>query len=134
MSGSPGSCGSKAMQLRWRTRILPNLATYAVLLGITTFCIFPLAWLLLTSVKLEQDIVTPVMQFIPHHLTLENYVTIWTESGYPRLVFNSAVTTFYTLVICGAAGTLASYSLARFEFPGRRAFLTSYLVVRMFPA
>jgi multiple sugar transport system permease protein len=122
------------MQLRWRTRILPNLATYAVLLGITTFCIFPLAWLLLTSVKLEQDIVTPVMQYIPHHLTLENYVTIWTESGYPRLVFNSAVTTFYTLVICGAAGTLASYSLARFEFPGRRAFLTSYLVVRMFPA
>ena len=56
------------MRLRWRTRILPNLLTYVVLVCITGFCIFPLAWLLLTSLKLERDIVTPVMQYVPHHV------------------------------------------------------------------
>ena len=91
------------MRLRWRTRILPNLLTYVVLVCITAFCIFPLAWLLLTSLKLEQDIVTPVMQYIPRHVTLENYVTIWTESGFPKLVFNSALTTIYTVAICATA-------------------------------
>jgi multiple sugar transport system permease protein len=122
------------MRLRWRTRILPNLLTYVVLVCITAFCIFPLAWLLLTSLKLERDIVTPVMQYVPHYVTLENYVTIWTESGFPKLIFNSALTTIYTVAICATAGALASYSLARFAFPGRRFFLLGYLVVRMFPA
>ena len=122
------------MRLRWRLQFLPNLLTYAVLVGITAFCILPLAWLLLTSLKLEEDIVTPVMQYVPHYVTLENYVTIWTESGFPKLVFNSVLTTIYTVAICATVGALASYSLARFAFPGRRSFLLGYLVVRMFPA
>ena len=117
-----------------RRRWLANLLTYAVLIGLTLFCLGPILWLLLTSLKEERDIVTAAIQYLPHHLTLLNYAAIWTESGFPQLVLNSAITTAYTVAIALIAGTLASYALARCEFRGRRAFLLGTLVVRMFPA
>jgi multiple sugar transport system permease protein len=122
------------MRVRWRTQILPNALTYAVLIIMTLFCIGPIIWLLLTSVKLEADIVTSAMQYIPRRLTFENYVTIWAQSGFPGLMRNSMLTTTYTVVICLLAGLPSAYSLGRFEFRGRRALSLSYLIMRMFPA
>ncbi|MCX5521195.1 carbohydrate ABC transporter permease [Kaistia defluvii] len=117
-----------------RARLGWNIATYAVLLTLTVFCIFPLLWTLLTSLKYEADIVTQTMQYIPKRITFENYVTIWTQSGFPTLVFNSFVVTATTVVLCLITGTLAAYSFSRFHYPGRGALMLGYLVIRMFPA
>ena len=91
-----------------RARLGWNIATYAVLLTLTIFCIFPLVWTLLTSLKYEADIVTQTMQYIPQRITFENYVTIWTQSGFPTLVFNSFIVTATTVVLCLITGTLAA--------------------------
>jgi multiple sugar transport system permease protein len=117
-----------------RARLGWNIATYAVLITLTIFCIFPLVWTLLTSLKYEADIVTQTMQYIPKRITFENYVTIWTQSGFPTLVFNSFVVTATTVVLCLITGTLAAYSFSRFHYPGRGALMLGYLVIRMFPA
>jgi len=117
-----------------RARLGWNIATYAVLITLTIFCIFPLLWTLLTSLKYEADIVTQTMQYIPRRITFENYVTIWTQSGFPTLVFNSFVVTATTVVLCLITGTLAAYSFSRFHYPGRGALMLGYLVIRMFPA
>jgi multiple sugar transport system permease protein len=117
-----------------RRRVPKHLVTYCVLIGFTLFSLGPIIWLFLTSLKREDDIVTSVLQYIPHHVTFANYATIWTESGFPRLILNSAVTTTYTVAICLFAGSLAAYSLARFEFRGRQTLMLGYLVIRMFPA
>lgn len=117
-----------------RARLGWNIATYAVLITLTIFCIFPLAWTLLTSLKYEADIVTQTMQYIPKRITFDNYVAIWTQSGFPTLVFNSFVVTATTVVLCLITGTLAAYSFSRFHYPGRGALMLGYLVIRMFPA
>ena len=117
-----------------RARLAWNIATYAVLITLTVFCIFPLLWTLLTSLKYEADIVTQTMQYIPKRITFENYVTIWTQSGFPTLVFNSFVVTATTVVLCLITGTLAAYSFSRFHYRGRGPLMLGYLVIRMFPA
>ena len=117
-----------------RARLGWNIATYAVLITLTIFCIFPLVWTLLTSLKYEADIVTQTMQYIPKRITFDNYVAIWTQSGFPTLVFNSFVVTATTVVLCLITGTLAAYSFSRFHYPGRGALMLGYLVIRMFPA
>jgi multiple sugar transport system permease protein len=122
------------MALSRRRRRPADIVSYVVLIVLTLFCIGPILWLLLTSAKFEDDIVTAVIQYIPHRITFDNYITIWSESDFPQLMLNSAITTIYTVIICSAAGILAAYSLGRFEFPGRRVLLLAYLVVRMFPA
>jgi multiple sugar transport system permease protein len=113
---------------------LADILTWLGGLLIVAFAIFPIVWALLTSLKREEDIITTTMQYIPSVITFENYVAIWTRSNFPILLTNSAVVTVITVVLCAVFGTLASYSVARFQFRGRRELMLFYLVIRMFPA
>jgi multiple sugar transport system permease protein len=106
---------------------------YIVALGFAFFAAFPILWALITSLKFEKDIITRNIVLIPSPATLTNYVAIWTQSNLPQLMWNSAVTTFYTVIICVAAGTLAAYSVSRYRFAMRTQILLFYLVLRMFP-
>jgi multiple sugar transport system permease protein len=127
-TASSGVFGSQ----RRTNRMLDGLA-YAIVGLVTLFAVFPLAWTLLTSFKLEQDIVTAHIQYVPRELTYDNYVTLWRRSGFSRLVTNSAVVTALTVVICMLFGALAAYSISRYRFRGRSLLLVFYLVIRMFP-
>lgn len=111
-----------------------DILTYAVLIGFAVFCTGPILWMFLTSLKTEADIVTRTIQYIPSRITFENYVAIWTQSKFPRLILNSLVVTSITVGICVATGTLAAYAFSRIAFPGRHQMMMGYLFVRMFPA
>ena len=116
-----------------RLDLMLDVFTGVLVLAIVAFCLFPLIWTLLTSLKPEADIVTATLQYIPRHVTLDNYVTLWQQSGFPTLVANSVVVTSTTGVICLTIGTLAAYSFSRYRFRGRGKLLIFYLVIRMFP-
>jgi len=117
-----------------RSTRLWDIATYAVLILLAVFCLFPIVWTFLTSIKVDDDIVTRDMVYLPTRFTFDHYVKIWTQSDYPTLVFNSLVVTTVTVVICLLAGTIAAYSFSRFNYAGRSQLMLGYLVVRMFPA
>lgn len=119
------------MALRRRPAQLAG--AYAVALAFAFFAIFPILWTLITSLKLEKDIITRTITLIPNPATLHNYVAIWTQSNLPTLMINSAITTLYTAGICVGAGTLAAYAVSRLRFRGRHATLLFFLVLRMFP-
>jgi multiple sugar transport system permease protein len=122
------------MATRSRSTLVWNVVSYAVLILLAIVCIFPILWTFLTSVKLETDIVTRDMIYIPTRFTFESYVKLWYQSSYPTLVLNSLVVTSLTVLICLATGTVAAYSFSRFQFRGRTQLMLAYLVVRMFPA
>ncbi len=115
-------------------RLWTDIATYAILIGLAAFCMGPIVWMFLTSLKAESDIVTRTIQYIPSRITFENYAAIWTQSNFPVLIFNSMVVTGITVAICVATGTLAAYAFSRIAFPGRNQLLLGFLIVRMFPA
>jgi multiple sugar transport system permease protein len=111
-----------------------DIASYAVMIILAIICIFPILWTFLTSIKLDTDIVTRDMVYLPTQFTFDHYVKLWYQSSYPTLVLNSLVVTALTVLICLATGTVASYSFSRFNFPGRNQLMLAYLLVRMFPA
>lgn len=121
-------------QTRSSSKLIWDLAAYAILILLAFICIFPLIWTFLTSIKVEADIVTREMVYFPTRFTFDWYVRLWTQSGYPVLVMNSLIVTSVTVLICLLTGTIASYAFARFSFPGRTKLMLAYLVVRMFPA
>jgi multiple sugar transport system permease protein len=121
-------------QTRSSSKRVWDFLSYAVLLVLAVLSIGPLLWMLITSFKVEDDIITRTMVYFPTRFTLENYVKLWIQSGYPVLVVNSLITTSLTVLICLATGTVAAYSFSRFNFPGRTPLMLAYLVVRMFPA
>ncbi len=116
-----------------RINLIYDIVTYSVISLIIIFALFPILWTIITSLKVEEDIVTSTLQYLPRAITFDNYVNIWNRSGYPRLIANSAIVSSITLTICMMIGTLAAYSFSRYRFRGRNQMLLLYLVIRMFP-
>ncbi len=116
-----------------RTRRLYDLLAWLVVIVVVTFAVLPIIWTVLTSFKTESEIVTRDFAFLPKSLTLENYVTLWQRSGYPRLLMNSAIVTGITVLMSLTIGTIAAYSISRYRFRGRSGLMIFYLVIRMFP-
>lgn len=112
---------------------LLDVVTYLIIIAVVAFALFPIVWTLLTSLKTEGDIINANIQYIPRTITFDNYVAIWNRSGFPNLIFNSTVVTIITLLTCMTFGTLAAYSLSRYQFRGRNWILQFYLLIRMFP-
>lgn len=113
-------------------RIL-DVVTYLIIIGVVGFALFPIIWTFLTSLKVEKDIITINLQYLPQSITFDNYVAIWNRSGFTTLITNSAIVTVMTLLTTIIIGTLAAYSLSRYQFRGRNWILQFYLVIRMFP-
>ena len=77
---------------------------------------------------------------VPDHLTLDHFSDLFGKRGghgellFLRHTFNSIVVALATTVVGVAISCTAAYALSRFRFPGRKAGLTTFLVVQMFPA
>jgi multiple sugar transport system permease protein len=116
-----------------RRSLIERAIIYVIAGGFTLGAAFPVLWALNVSLRFEKDIITRHVALLPNPATLTNYIAIWTQSNLPALMWNSAVATFFTVVICVAAGTLAAYAVSRTRFRGRRNVLLFFLVLRMFP-
>lgn len=116
-----------------RRGLLERAIVYTIAAAFTFFAAFPVLWAFNISLKSERDVLTRHLDIIPNPATSANYIAIWTQSNLPDLMWNSAVTTFFTVVICVIAGTMASYSLSRLNFRGRQNTLLFFLILRMFP-
>ncbi|HEY1555207.1 MAG TPA: sugar ABC transporter permease [Kofleriaceae bacterium] len=77
---------------------------------------------------------------IPQHVTLDHFGDLFDARGgdgglaFLRHTLNSIVVALATTVVGVALSCTAAYALSRFRFPGRKAGLTTFLVVQMFPA
>src|SRR5215510_13782303 len=80
---------------RWRNRLV-LFVLYAILTVAAFLSLVPFYWMLISSLKPAQDIVTIPVWLIPLRPTLENYGLIFArDPSFARIMFNS---TFIALV------------------------------------
>jgi len=113
-------------------RITTNVLIHMFLLAVSVTCIFPLLWMIISSLK-TQDTIFKDMSIIPRQFHFENYVQAWIEGGFGRYFLNSI---FYTVsVVMGIViiSSLAAYAFSRFRFPGRNILFVLFLAAMMIP-
>jgi ABC-type glycerol-3-phosphate transport system permease component len=96
-------------------------------LFVVIMIIFPLYWGVRTSLVPKAN-----LDFIPTILTTEHYVDLF-KSGFINNIKNSIIVSLGTILFTLPVALLAGYSLARFEFPGKR-FSVVLLVLPLLPA
>ncbi|MEY2847717.1 MAG: hypothetical protein RI885_382 [Actinomycetota bacterium] len=111
-----------------------GLSAVAVL--VFAVSVFPVYWMINSSLLPNNLTRGPVPQFFPTEFTLRNYETVL--SGVGRAPFlpalgNSLIVTVLTVVICLVFAFLAALAVTRFRFRGRRGFIITILVVQMIP-
>ncbi len=122
-----------------RRRRPKELATnglwYVVLTLIAIITVFPLFWMVVTSLKGPLDPITSVPpQFIPRDPTLANYQAVLDALPIPRFFLNSVVVAVLVGGLNVLVAALAAYPLARMRFPGRDAIFYLLLATLIVPA
>jgi ABC-type glycerol-3-phosphate transport system permease component len=108
--------------------IYPFLACYAVIV------IYPVFWLMTTSLKKDQDIFLRPFQ-LPALGALQwvNFSNAWTKGHFGQYFFNSVMLTVLTLISVLLIASMAAYALSRFTFPGARPLFFYFLAGLMIP-
>jgi multiple sugar transport system permease protein len=106
---------------------------WILLVGGAALILLPFAWMLGTSFKPESDVFGYPLRLQPTHSTFSNYVAIWHELPFARLVLNSVIFAGGVTVLSVFFDSLAAYALARLRFPGRTIAFYLVLATLMVP-
>ena len=121
---------SKAKNGVLRYRPKPHIWHFVVLLAIIVFCVFPFYWMVVTSLKNQQDILSPTPKFL-FSPTLENYQRAVTKFDVALSLENSLIVALSTTALSLLLGTPAAYAIARFEFKGKKDLWFWFITNRM---
>lgn len=109
------------------------MVIYAVLLVAVMITLFPIFWMVSSSLKPAKELFARDMTLLPVNWTIENYVNVWQNTAFSTYFFNSfkvaALSTFFSVVV----SMYAAYAIARIKFVGRYAYGVVLLVTQMLP-
>jgi N-acetylglucosamine transport system permease protein len=94
--------------------------------------IFPLAWMVMTAFKTDQEIFFSPWA-LPAVPQLDNFVRAWTQASIGKYFVNSLIVVAGSLTLTLLFSSMAAYVLARYEFPGSRIVYYLFLIGLMFP-
>ena len=98
-------------------RILERIVTYTILALILIICLFPLAWMVLTSFKNNLDIISgPWSWALSWEATVKNYDQVWNGRRFGLYIRNSTIITAATVLGALLLATPCAYGLSRFDF------------------
>jgi multiple sugar transport system permease protein len=108
-------------------------ARYVVLLGTILLTIFPLAWLVLTSLRGSADIFAMPVRVFPESVTFSQYISVFSQYGLDDYLWNTVIVSVATVVLVTLLGVPCAYAMSRFRLPGAKVVLTILLIMRMIP-
>lgn len=97
--------------------------------------LFPLYWIVVSSLKTDAEIFKIPPTFFPQDITWNNYTEqLFGQNNAFRAYLNSAMVALSAMGLSMALGIPAAYGLARYKMPGKSVIITLFLVTQMLPA
>lgn len=124
----PGTSQGSAWLRRFGYVLLYFLLSLVALLQI-----LPLVWLLLFSLKNNQEVFDMAPFSLPATPRWENYVKVWTEGNISLYFFNSVWITVVSVVVTVLFASLVTFAITRMRWKGRSLVLGLFMVGLMIP-
>lgn len=115
----------------------PNATLFNIItIVISAFLLFPLYWMLVTSLKMEADIFKSPPSLFPERFYFDTYLTQLTGADYNIVsaFTNSAVISLSAMALSVVLSVPAAYGLARFRMKGKKMIILTFLVTQMLPS
>jgi multiple sugar transport system permease protein len=113
--------------------ITQRILLYIAVLLILIWCVFPLYWAFISSIKPDRDLFEKNPSLFPKRVTFENYVKVFKERPFHINIKNSIIVAGVTTFLALAIGSLSGYAIARLKFKGKVIVMSLILAVSMFP-
>ncbi|GFH34973.1 sugar ABC transporter permease [Streptomyces pacificus] len=116
--------------VRGRRSPLASAGLHLTLLAASLIAVFPVLWVLLTSLKPASYATTT--DFV-RETTLQNYTKLLQDTAFLTWFGNSLLVAGLTTVLGVFVAATTGYAVSRFRFPGKRGLMWTLLITQMFP-
>ena len=112
-----------------------NVALSAAAILLLCILLFPVFWIVVTSLKTEQEIFQVPPTIFPKVLNLKSYAAQVETGDFNmfRSFGNSFIISVGAMLISVVLSVPASYGIAKYKFKGRKIMLLGFLVTQMLP-
>lgn len=109
-------------------------AVMYLLLGVlTTLTLIPLIWMVSASLKLDNEVFSIPIQWIPENPRWSNYVKIWQKIPLATFTLNTVKLTVCITVVQVITSSFAAYGFAKCKFKGRNLLFLFYVATMAIP-
>lgn len=110
-----------------------KIIIYALLILIAALMLIPFLWMLSASLKMNKDVFSFPIQWIPTNPRWKNYVDIWTKIPLLTFVKNSAKLTIIVTLLQLFTSSFAAYAFAKMDFKGKNVLFLGYIATIAVP-
>ncbi len=95
--------------------------------------VFPLLWMVITSLKLEEEVITRTFSFWPSHPTFANYIKAFTSTYIVNWMGNSFIVSLMAMLLTLVIDAPIAYAFAKIRFKGRNILFWAVMGGMMVP-
>lgn len=116
-----------------KKRSTRKIITYAVLIIVAVFILFPFFWMISTAFKPNTDIIKRPPIFLPSKPTLVHFQRVFAQVQYFRTLYNSLFVSGMTTLITIFFSTMVGYAIAKYRVVGLNVIFILILSGLMIP-
>ncbi|MDR2257652.1 MAG: carbohydrate ABC transporter permease [Treponema sp.] len=125
--------GNLAVTAGGQQRFWYQIGIYIFLVIMTFTMLIPFVWMLSSSVKLNKDVFTFPMKWIPENPRWSNYSDIWTKIPLGTFILNTVKLSVIVTLLQLLTSSFAAYAFAKLRFPGSRGLFLGYIATIAVP-
>jgi len=96
-----------------------TIVLYLLLIAIGFVYLYPLIFMLVTSLKSPSDLLNPMVQWVPTEFFLGNYIKAFRVLDYPKTLSASILISVVPSLIQAVVCSLVGYGMERYRFTGK---------------
>lgn len=109
-------------------KIKPSrIVLYIALILLSIIMLVPFVWMLSASLKLDKDVFTVPIRWIPAEPRWQNYIDIWKKIPLATFVLNSSKLTLIVTFLQLFTSSFAAYAFAKLDFKYSKILFLAYI-------
>lgn len=104
-----------------------KILLYVLLVTVSLSMILPFLWMLSASLKLDKDVFSYPIEWIPSVPQWSNYKEIWIRIPYFTFIINTFKLTLIITILQILTSSFAAYAFAKLQFKGRDIIFLAYV-------
>ena len=131
LGGGLSACPKAA---RKTADVVVAVVRWFILLAIGYIVIYPLFYMITSSLSSRSSLLDPTSVWIPKELTLDNFKFMWEVMDYGKAFLSTVRVELVSALIEVLTCAIVAYGFARFRFPGKRLMTAALFLTILIPA
>ncbi|PKD14811.1 Sugar-binding protein of ABC transporter system [Bifidobacterium longum] len=106
---------------------------YVLMIGVAAFVLLPFVWMVLASLKPNNEVFLVPVKWFPSVWHWDNYIKIWTDSNMLTWLGNTVFFAICVTFLQVFTGSFAAYGFSKIRFRGRNVLFLIYIATMAVP-